>query len=231
VTMPRAATNISYSSELLHASPIPTRRTGLWLIIALMIVTIGTGWFINERIITRDVFHQLLDARLDTSRVDSQFDLIRQIQVWGYLAMPLILLIRLTAVALTVQLFLLLAREVSFRKVFLATAWAQVAMCAAGIERAFYLALLPSSDISQATLWVMPGSLASLLLYPEDIQRPLYAMLSLVSVFELLWCAILFIVLRRVARVSTLAAVSATVGTWTLLAALQLAITSYFGAA
>jgi hypothetical protein len=56
-------------------------------------------------------------------------------------------------------------------------------------------------------------------------------MLSLVSVFELLWCAILVIALRRVARVSTVAAVSATVGTWTLLAVLQLAITSYFAAA
>ena len=151
--------------------------------------------------------------------------------MWGYLATPLILLVRLTAVALTLQLFLLLARDVPFRKVFLATAWAQVAMCAAGIERAFYLALLPSSDISQATLWVMPGSLASLVLYPEDIQRPVYAMLSMISVFELLWCAILVIVLRRVARVSIVAAVGATVGTWTLLAALQLAITSYFAAA
>jgi hypothetical protein len=231
VTMPRAATNVSYPSALHHASPVPTRRTGLWLIIGLVIVTTATGWFINERIITRDVFHQLLDARLDTSRVDSQFDLLRQIEVWGYLATPLILLVRLTAVALTIQLFLLLTREVPFRKVFLATAWAQLAMCAAGIERAFYLALLPSGDISQATLWVMPGSLASLILYPEDIQRPVYAMLSLISVFELLWCAILVIVLRRVARVSTVAAVGATVGTWTLLAALQLAISSYFTAA
>jgi cobalamin biosynthesis protein CobD/CbiB len=77
----------------------------------------------------------------------------------------------------------------------------------------------------------MPGSLASLLLYPENIQHPLYAMLSLVSVFELAWCAILVLVLRRVRGVSGAAALGATVCTWTLLAALQLAITSYFAAA
>lgn len=231
MTMPRAATNVSYAAVSVHTSPAPTRRTGLWLILALMIVTTATGWFINERIITRDVFHQLLDAQLDTNRVDSQFDLLRQIQVWGYLATPLILLVRLTAVAFTVQLFLLLTREVPFRKVFLATAWAQAAVCAAGIERALYLVLLPSGDISRATLWVTPGSLASLLLYPEDIQRPLYAMLSLVSVFELAWCAILVLALRRVRGVSGAAALGATVCTWTLLAALQLAITSYFAAA
>ena len=207
------------------------RRTGWWLLVALTLITVGTAWFIDEAIFTRDVFHQLLDGRLDSNRVDAQFDFVRQIQRWGYVATPLLLLIRLTVVALTVQLFLLLSEEVAFGRVFLATAWAQLAVCAAGISRVVYLVMLRPGEISQATLAVIPGSLASVLMYPQDHQQPLYALLSLTSVFELAWCVILFVALRQIARVARRPALVATAGVWTLLATLQWALTWYVAAA
>ncbi len=207
------------------------RQTGWWLLATLTLITVGTAWFINEVVFTRDVFHRLLDARLDANRVDAQFDFLHQIQRWGYVAAPLLLLVRLTVVALTAQLFLLLTEEVAFARVFLATAWAQVAVCAAGIARVVYLLVLPSAEISQATLAVIPGSLASVLMYPQDHQRPLYALLSLTSVFELLWCVILFVALRQIARVARRPALLATAGVWTLFATLQWAVTWYVSAA
>jgi hypothetical protein len=205
-------------------------RGELVLLAGLAIATVATGWFINETIFTRDTFHHLLDARLDASRVDAQFDLLRQIQRWGYIGTPVFLAARLALVALTLQLFLLLTEDVPFRRVFHATAWAQLAVCAGGVARAVYLTMIPSSEISQATLAVIPGSVASVVFYPQDYQRPLYGLLSTVSLFELAWCVILVVALRHVARVRLRASVVATTGVWLLLATLQWGIT-WFAAA
>jgi hypothetical protein len=218
-------------SQTLAPEASITRRTGLGLFAVLALLTLTTAWFINERVFTREVVHQLLDSRLDASRVDAQFDLLRQVELWGYLTSPLLLLLRLTLVALTVQLFLLLSEDVPFRAVFRATAYAQLAICAAGVARAIYLFVLPSAEISRGTLSVIPGSLASVLMYPEDFQRPLYGVLSLMNLFELAWCVVLFVGLRQVARVAPRVAFVATAGVWGLLAALQWSVGWYVSAA
>ena len=225
MTMPQAMP-VSLSLPVRRAG-----RTGWWLFAALALLTVGTAWFLNEFILTREVYHRVLGGRLDAGRVDEQFDFIHQIQRFGYAAAPFFLLLKLTLVALTVQLFLLLTEEVSFGRVFLATAWAQLAVCAAGITRVVYLVLLPSSEISTATMAVIPGSVASVAMYAEEYQRPLYALLSLTSLSELAWCVILFLGLRQIAHVGRRPALVATVGVWTLLATLQWAITWYVAAA
>jgi hypothetical protein len=203
-------------------------RGGLWLFVAASLATILVGWITNEHVLTRSVYHQLLDARLDASRVDAQFDFMRQLAVWGYLSAPVILALRLVIVAMTAQLMLLLFRDVPLRVVFRAACWAYLPLCAALAARALYLYLLPIDQINQGSLQIVPSSLASVLMYSEDYKSPIYALLNLFNVFEVAWCIVFYHALRRDDRVTARAALSATAGTWSLLATLQWAFSAYF---
>jgi len=213
-----------------HAPP-SARYNTLWLLVGVAALSVAIGWFTNEHVITRDVYHRVLDARLDASRVDAQFDFVQQVAVWGYLATPIVLMLRLVVVAMTVQLFLLLGADVPFRVVFRAACWASLAMCAATAARTAYLFLLPADAITPASLQVVPSSLASLVMYPQDYKQPLYSLLNLVNVFEIAWCVILYQALRNGSRVTARSAALATAGTWALLSTLQWAFTAYLAAA
>jgi hypothetical protein len=217
-----------------HAVALPAPRHSLgtlWLLAAVAAITVVLGWVTNEYVLTRDVYHQMLDARLDADRVDAHFDFVRQVQIWGYLATPVVVALRLLVVAMTVQLFLLLSADVPFRVVVRAACWAYVAVCAGVATRTVWLLLLPTADISAATMHVMPGSLASVVMFPQDYQNPLYSLLSLVNVFEVAWCGLMYLTLRADDRVPAGPAVVATAGTWTLLSTLQWAFTAYLAAA
>ncbi|HEY8176044.1 MAG TPA: hypothetical protein VIF32_10145 [Gemmatimonadaceae bacterium] len=202
----------------------------LWLFAGASAATVIIGWFTNEYVLTRSTYHQLLDARLAASRVDAQFDFMQQVAIWGYLAAPVVLAIRLVVVAMTAQLFLLLFRDVPFRVVFRAACWAYAALCAAFAARAVYLYLLPPELINQGSLQIIPSSLASVLMYSEDFRSPLYSLLNLLNVFELAWCVIFYQLIRspRDEGVTARAALTATAGTWVLLATLQWAFSAYF---
>jgi hypothetical protein len=214
------------------AVPKPARgNLRLFAIVAL--VTVAVAWFTNEYVLTRAVYHRMLDAKLEASRVDAQFDFMQQVSMWGYLVAPVFLLLRLAIVAMTAQLFLLLAEDVPFRVVFRAACWASLAVCAASAARAGYLYLLPTDAITAASMQVVPSSLASLVMYPEDYRSPVYALLNLANVFEAAWCVILYHALRSGGggRVGARPALVATAGTWTLLSMLQWAFSAYLAAA
>jgi hypothetical protein len=206
------------------------RRSGLWLFAGASAATMLVGWFTNEYVLTRSVYHHLLDARLETRRVDAQFDLMQQMAVWGYLAAPAVLALRLVVVAMTAQLFLLLFRDVPFRVVFRAACWAYAALCAALAARAVFLYLLPPELLNQGSFQIIPSSLASLLMYPQDYKNPLYSLLNLLNVFEAAWCVIFYQIIRTRPEdgVTARAALTATAGTWVLLASLQWAFSAYF---
>ena len=201
-------------------------HTGLLLFVLATAVSFAVAWFTNEMVMTREIYHRLFDAKLEVSRVDAQFDLMRQMASVGYTALPLVVLVRTVTVAMTTQLFLLLFADVPFRVVFRASCLAFLATCAAAAARSGYLYLLPLDAVTPASLQVLPSSLASLVMYPEDYRSPLYGALNLVSVFEIAWCVILYQALRA-HRVEPRAALTATAGTWTLLAVLQWAVSAY----
>ncbi|HET6763646.1 MAG TPA: hypothetical protein VFH27_08235 [Longimicrobiaceae bacterium] len=217
------------------ALPVPEapspRRAPLrtWhLFAAVSLVSMALAWANNHWVMTREVYHRVLGGQLDASRIDAQFDLMRQMSTWGYVAVPLIIALRIGLVAMTSQMVALLGGvEIPLRQTFRAAAWGFVAVLYGSGVRVMWLARQTADGLDAHTLSVTPGSLAAVLLPAEQSASLLYVMLSLVSVWELGWAVALGVSLARTGRIGRGGAAAVTLATWALLTLLQAGISAY----
>lgn len=224
------------ANDALLAAPVPAAppaagpRIRTWHLFAALVVLSGVLMWVNkEFVMTREVYHNLLGEKLDAARIDENFDMLRQSARWGYLALPLLVWVRVALVAMLLQLFFLLFLvEVPVGKVFRAALWAYPALLYGTAVRLFLLVRTDASAIDQETLSFMPGSLAAFFPGLAEAGTASYSLLSLVSVWELLWCAVLFFALRKGSpRIGKLTAGMAVAGVWTLVAFFQWGIALY----
>jgi hypothetical protein len=164
---------------------------------------------------TRDVFHSVLGAQLDASRVDAQYDLVRRWSVVGYVIAPLFLALQVGFVALVAQLgLLLIGADTAFGALFRLVIYARIPLLLASGSRSLWLAQLPAASITKASLSVVRGSLAWLTLDQSQAETPLYVLLNSFNVAELAWCVIVTFGLMRVARLAPARAVVFTGAIW-----------------
>lgn len=206
----------------------PALRT--WHLFAVLAVLTAALMWVNQNwVMTRDVYHNLLGEQMEGGRIDEYFDVLHQSARWGYLAVPLVVAVRAGLVAALLQLFcLFFLVNAPIARLFRAALWAYPALLYGVAVRLFSLARTDPSQITRDALSNMPGSLPQLVPSLAEPGTALYAALSLVSIWEVLWCVALFLALKRVAGVKGRGTrVAAVGGVWTLLALFQWGITVY----
>jgi hypothetical protein len=221
---PRLAPSVPTSA----APGRPALRT--WhMFAAAVVLTAALMWINQNWVMTRDVYHNLLSDQMEAGRIDEYFDVLHQSARWGYVSLPLVVALRVGLVAALLQLFcLFFLAEAPIAKLFRAALWAYPALLYGVAVRLLVLARTAPEEITRDALSVTPGSLTALFPRLGEPGTPLYAGLSLVSFWEVLWCAALFLALRRVAGVRGWWTRAAAVGgVWTLLALFQWGITVY----
>lgn len=209
------------------ANAQPLLRT--WhLFVALALAAVLLAWLNNELVMTREVYHTLLGKQLDRDRIDAHFDLMQQMSTWGYLAIPVVLWLRIALVALTVQMVALLGMvEIPFRTLFRAACFALIGLLYGIALRLIWLARQGPEAITERTLSMAPGSVAALVLDPEAAGSLTYILLSMLNVGELVWAGILVVCIVRTGKTGWTGATVVTVAAWTLLAFLQGGIAAY----
>lgn len=202
------------------------RRIATWqLFVAFSILSIVLAWAEQEFVMTREVYQRLLESRLADEQIDAQFDLVRRYAVWGFLTLPLFLLARVAGVALVLQMICLVAtREVPFRVLFRAATWGMLAVLYGSAVRILWLVRLGPTAIDRNTLGVSPTSLAGLLLPPSDSTTVVYGLLSLLSIQDAFWIAIVAIGLAATGRFRAWGALLVVAGTWLVLAFIRIAL-------
>lgn len=200
----------------------PARTWQTWhLFVLASVLSVAVGWIMNERLITPEVYAKLLGAQFDTKQVDDYFNLSRKLRLWGYLLQPMIVLLRISFVALLLQTTLLISGlDVRIRDLFRVATLAFIAMPLATASQAARLAMIDPTSIALADLSFIPGALSNIL--DQSLAgAAVYQMLSLVNVFEMLWCAMAIWGLITVAKVRPMRSTLVVGIAWTTMALFQ----------
>lgn len=197
------------------SAPTMERRLRTWhIFLAVAAGQVIVTWFLNEQVLTREVYHNLLNSQVDATRVDEYFDLTRRFNLWGYFLTPLLLLARIGFVALLVQLVLLLGViEVPFKHVFRASLIAFTAVLYLSAIRAGWLALQDPADITQRLLSLTPLALSNFM-DGSAYATPLHGLANMVSLFDLAWCVLFAEALWHSAPIRKGVALATVAGVW-----------------
>lgn len=143
------------------AAPAPSLKT--WqLFVLVTAASLLLSWVMNEFVMTREVYHTVMGEQLDARRIDEYLDLSRRYAIWGYLATPLVLLVRIGFVALLLQTTLLVTlAEVRFMDLFRAGTTAFSAMLYGTAIHTGWLLWLGEAEITKTTLSIRPGALSN----------------------------------------------------------------------
>jgi len=199
------------------ADPAEVPRLRTWqlfsfLAIGTLAVTVAT----NRILMSEEVFGQLL-PELETPRAQvlHLLDQARRLERIAYLVSPALLFVRVGIPALLVQLTLLIfGIQKPLAGVFRGAIWAQGATWLGSVAQVVWIATLPASALTQATLARSPGSIASLLPIPLEVGPALTMLLRQVTLFDLAWITLFATAIEDGNRVRAHTAVFAVTSTW-----------------
>jgi len=216
-----------------HSLPFPMlgrSELGLktWQLYSLLLLAnLIVLWLFNEFILTREAYHSLLSERMEATRVDEYFDFLRSATRWGLAAQPVVLLLQVTFVALLIQMpLVLMFIDISFKSLFRLAVFASFVTPLSGFIRFLWLARLESTEITQNVLNMMPFSLNHLLSPALDSSLA-YSTLGKFSVFEGMWCMVIYKGLVATARVKRDTAALLVFVLWTGLLLFQWGLSAY----
>ncbi len=203
------------------AQPLRSIRTA-YLFAVLVTFSTLLVWANNEFVMTKEVFQALAGNPGNTTHLDVQYEAVRRMSVWGYAIAPIQTAFRISLVTLIVQMTCLLGGvEIPFGRLFRISAVAFAATLFGSFLQLFWIVLQPVAAIDQATLGIVPDSLAAWLSVSSDIPLLVYLSLSRVSITSLLWMLLLYWGLRETNRLKAWGATMVAVSTWGIVSALQ----------
>ncbi|RKY77979.1 hypothetical protein DRQ07_08100 [candidate division KSB1 bacterium] len=198
----------------------------LFLLITLA-VWINT-WILQNFVMTREVYHNLLADQLEISRVDDYFSYVKKISLFSYALAPLVLWIQLAFVTLLLQFPLVLKFiDIPFKKIFRITAFAQISLIVMAIIKTVWLLHFKPSQITAKTLSFTPFSITNLLdvnLYPKSALQ----ILNNFNLFAVIWCIILIKGISDTGKIKKSDSVLLVLGVWAFILIFQWALLTYF---
>ena len=207
------------------ATPAYTARTihvfGLLAACSMLLV-----WMNHEFVFTKEVFRELAGGSVNPYQSDLQYEALRRTSIWGYAFAPFQTAIRISLVALVMQMTCLLGgAEISFGKLFRIAAVAFFAILFGSFLQVVWIALQPTAAIDQAALGIVPDSVAAWFSTAKDAPLLLYLALSRVSLSSLLWVLLLYWGLRDTGLLGLRGAAAAVGVAWCISSALQVGTT------
>ena len=178
---------------------------------------------------TRQVYHRLVGDQFDTSQIDTQYNAMQAMRVWGYLLVPVRVAVRVALVALVIQMVCLVgAVEIRFRTLFRLSAITYLATLHASLVQILWIARQSSGGVGKSDLAVVPDSLAALLMAPGAEPTWLYLLLSRASLAGILWVMLLYLGLSATKPLRRAGVAAATAGTWIIVTLVGYATSMFF---
>jgi len=196
----------------------------LFVLLSNLIITL-----INDRfIMTKDVYYLLLSDKIESNRVDDYFELTKRFSLYSYLALPIIIWLKITFVALVLQTPLMLKGiEVSFKETFKISAFANIPYVLLAVIKTSILLFTPRSNYTNDLLNMIPGSLTNFI-SKESYSNLAYSFLNNINLYEILWVLIVFYGIGNLKKISKADSFILVVSVWFGLTILQLGLVFYF---
>jgi len=200
-----------------------------WHLFFLIIIAVWLNtWILQNYVMTREVYHNLLSEQLEISRIDDYFNFVRKISIFSYILVPIIIWIQLAFVTLLLQFPLVLKFiDIPFKKIFRVVTSAQISLVVMGLIKTFWLLHFQPSQITRQTLSFTPLSLTNFLdisAYPKSAVQ----VLNNFNVFSIIWCIILIKGLSNTGKIKKLDTSIIVVVVWTLILVFQWVLVMYF---
>ena len=184
------------------------------LFIIITAVSLLISFAFQKLIMTKDVFYNLYGSQMEEYRIDDFIKMIQKFQVWGYIAMPLIIWLRIAIVSFLIQLpFLIMFKEISFQRIFRIVTIAYFVFMSADIIRFFYLYLQPSDKITLDLLNFMPLALTNFL-DKNGYSDLSFSFLSKINIFEFIWGVVIYFKLKETKILENIDYVLIVFGVW-----------------
>jgi len=200
-----------------------------WHLFLVIIIAVWLNtWILQNYVMTRELYHNLLSEKLEISRIDDYFNFVRKISIFSYILVPIIIWIQLAFVTLLLQFPLVLKFiDIPFKKIFRVVAFAQISLVVMGLIKTFWLLHFQPSQITRQTLSFTPLSLTNFLdisAYPKSAVQ----VLNNFNVFSIIWCIVLINGLSNTKKIKKLDASILVVVVWTLILVFQWVLVMYF---
>ena len=151
---------------------------------------------------------------MEEYRIDDLIRFIEKFQIWGYIATPLFIWLRLAFVAFLIQLpFMIKYIEIPFNEIFRITAFAFLVLLSADVVRFFYLFFLPKELITADALMMTPLAITNLL-NKNNYSEITYLFLSKINVFEFFWTYIVYRELYRTGKINKIDSLLVVMSVW-----------------
>lgn len=193
----------------------------------LMALNLLMYFTLQNFIMTRQVYYSLLGDRMETYRIDDYISLMEKISLWSYIAIPLLLWLKIIIVSFLIQLPLMIKYiDVPFKSIFRAVTFAGLAATAGSIFKIGYLFFLPADKISQSTLEYNPLSITNFL-EKTKFSNAAWGFLSSINAIEVLWIFIVYKGLSTIGKLEKDDSALLALGVWTFIAVFQFALATY----
>lgn len=199
----------------------------LYLLITISSIIVSFAF--QNFIMTREVYYTLYGSQVEDYRLNDAINLMQKFQIWGLIATPLIIWLRLAFVAFLIQLPLILKFiEIPFREIFRIATLAYLIIFSADIVRFLYLYFLPSKSITAETLIFIPLSITNFL-NKENYSELAFSVLSKINLFELLWGYVIYRGLYKTGKLEKIDAALIVLGVWIGMMVLSVALMFFMG--
>lgn len=187
---------------------------------------------INDKfIMTKSVYQLLLSDKIESNRIDDYYEMLKRFSVYTYLALPLLIWIKITFIALLLQTPLMLKNiEVSFKESFRIAAFACIPYIILGVVKLIILLFTPQSNYTNELFSFTQGAITNLL-KRENYNEAAYNFLSNINIYEALWIFLIYLGLKRLKKIEGLDALILAAGVWLGLTTLQFGFILYFNKA
>ncbi|MBZ0182877.1 MAG: hypothetical protein K8F60_10505 [Melioribacteraceae bacterium] len=184
----------------------------LYLLITVLSVIISLAY--QKIIMTQEVYYSIYSSQMEEYRIDDLIRFIEKFQIWGYIATPLFIWLRLAFVAFLIQLpFMIKYIEIPFNEIFRITAFAFLVLLSADVVRFFYLFFLPKELITADALMMTPLAITNLL-NKNNYSEITYLFLSKINVFEFFWTYIVYRELYRTGKINKIDSLLVVMSVW-----------------
>lgn len=151
---------------------------------------------------------------MEEYRIDDLLRVIEKFQIWGYIATPLFIWLRLAFVAFLIQLpFMIKYIEIPFNDIFRIVAFAYLVLLSADAVRFFYLFFLSKESITADALMMTPLSITNLL-NRNNYSDIAYTFLSRINAFELIWGYVIYRGLYRTGKINKIDSLLVVISVW-----------------
>jgi hypothetical protein len=156
-------------------------------------------WLAREHFCRPEILYHLFGEQIEMSRLQRQMDILQNWFTLDYVLLPAVLLVKFAFLSFVFQLPLLfLTEEVLYGKIFRMIMIASWVMIAGSLLQVALLMTQPLEAVSAGSLGIMPLSLGQILAAGHTWSVSAMAVWSRFSLFELLWCMIIYYRLKGI---------------------------------